>query len=38
MWGNLLNQQKIAFLNAIKSEETAKIYEEFMKKERNIHP
>ena len=32
MWENLLNQRKIAFFNAIKSEETAKIYKEFVKK------
>ena len=32
MWGNLLNQRKITFFNAIKSEETAEIYKEFMKK------
>ena len=32
MWGNLLNQQKITISNAIKSEETVKIYKEFMKK------
>ena len=33
MWGNLLNQRKIVFFNAIKSEETAKTYKEFMKKD-----
>ena len=32
MWGNLLNQRKIVFFNAIKIEEIAKIYKEFMKK------
>ena len=26
MWGKPLNQRKIAFFNALKSEETAKIY------------
>ena len=38
MWGNPLNQQKIAFYNAIKSEETAKIYNEFMKKDEIFIP
>ena len=38
MWKNLLNQQKIAFINAIKSEETAKILEEFMKKDEIFIP
>ena len=33
MWGNLLNPRKIAFFNTIKSEETAKIDKEFMKKD-----
>ena len=28
MWGNLLNQRKIAFFSAIKSEETAEIFKE----------
>ena len=35
MLENLLNQQKIFFFNAIKSEETAKTYKEFMKKDEN---
>ena len=34
MWGNPLNQRKITFFHAIKSEETAKIYNEFMKKDK----
>ena len=33
MWGNLLNQRKIAFFIAIKIEETAKNYKECMKKD-----
>ena len=33
MWGILLNQRKESLLNAIKSEKTAKIYKEFMKKD-----
>ena len=31
MWGNLHDQRKIAFFNAIKSEETAQIYKEYLK-------
>ena len=31
MLGNLLNQLKLTFFNFIKSEETAKIYKEFIK-------
>ena len=38
MWGNLLNQRKIALFNAIKSEETTKIYKEFMKKDEIFIP
>ena len=30
MWGNLLNQWKIAFFNAIKSKETSTIYKYFI--------
>ena len=38
MWGNLLNQPKIAFFNAIKSEETEKIVKEFTKKDEIFIP
>ena len=38
MWGNLLNQRKIAFFNAIKSEEIVKIDTEFMKKDEIFTP
>ena len=38
MCGNLLNQRKIAFFNAIKSEEIAKIYTELMKKDESFIP
>ena len=31
MWGNLLNQRKIVFFDAIKSQEMATIYKDFMK-------
>ena len=37
MWGNMLNQRKVAFFNAIKRKEIANIYLQFMKKGRNIH-
>ena len=33
IWENLLNQRKIDFFNAIKSEETAKTYKGFNKKD-----
>ena len=38
MWRNLLNQRKIPFFNAIKSEETTKIYQEFMKRDEIFIP
>ena len=38
MWGNLLNQRKITFFNAIKSGEIAKIYMELMKKDEIFIP
>ena len=38
MWWNILNQGKMAFFNAIKNEETAKIYKEFMKKDEIFIP
>ena len=38
VWGNLLNQRKIAVFNAIKSEEIAKIYKEFMRKDETFFP
>ena len=38
MWGNLLTQRKIVFFNALKSEETAKIYKEFMKRDEIFIP
>ena len=38
MWWNLLNKRKIALFYAITSEETAKIYQEFMKKDEIFIP
>ena len=38
MCGNLLNRRKIDFLNAIKTEETAKIYKGFIKKDEIFIP
>ena len=38
MWGNLLNQRKKAFFNAIKSEETVKIYKDLMKRDEIFIP
>ena len=38
MWGNLLDQQKLAFFNHIKSEETTKIYKKLLKKDEIFIP